>query len=494
MEPAIPVAARLRSAIIANDLLLVKRILRNNPSYLQNPDFEDNGNTSLHLAAIMGHLDIIRLLVESGHESSGAHDAIGGEVPRLDAGMSAGRDAQASTLSSSPPFSNPPPSYEVSLNESLATPLHLAAAHSHPACVQYLCEQFSRTIDRRDDEGMTPLMHAVRNANPCVHVPQSTILVPPRTLPTPQYTYAASNQYHQPQSRKHAGSGASNISIQAIANVANAAAAAASVAAEDTSTIAVLLQCGADANAVDFEGNSPLHGACAWGNLKSFRLLLGAGAKPNAINRHGFIPLDYAVTASAHKYCRSLMQEFELQQTRPQQLPHAAVTPTSPGLTNQQPSSSAPASRPSTSQSRSQQAQSQYPAQPRQSSDRQRDKTNSRGHNQRQLRTAPSAPSMPKASQAQAPPLHPPAPMSAAPALKQTRSTPKLRIQTSTTDLKLSSASATPVLVRSTSRSPPRRFRSVTPSGTRSATDARPSSPDGAALARGAPGPASAVV
>lgn len=64
-RPAISVATRLRSAIITNDLLLVKRILRNNPTYLQNPNFDDNGNTSLHLAAIMGHLEIIVRLASS---------------------------------------------------------------------------------------------------------------------------------------------------------------------------------------------------------------------------------------------------------------------------------------------------------------------------------------------------------------------------------------------------------------------------------------------
>ena len=53
------VPVRLRRAILMNDVLLVKRIVKNNPRYLENPDFADRGNTSLHLAAIKGHADIV---------------------------------------------------------------------------------------------------------------------------------------------------------------------------------------------------------------------------------------------------------------------------------------------------------------------------------------------------------------------------------------------------------------------------------------------------
>ena len=49
---------RLREAIVLNDLALVKRLLKQNPTLLQNPDFEDKSNTSLHLAAELGHAAI----------------------------------------------------------------------------------------------------------------------------------------------------------------------------------------------------------------------------------------------------------------------------------------------------------------------------------------------------------------------------------------------------------------------------------------------------
>ena len=54
----IDVSIRIRRAIHLRDLPLLKRIVKNNPKSVQNPDFADNGNTSLHLAAQLGLLDI----------------------------------------------------------------------------------------------------------------------------------------------------------------------------------------------------------------------------------------------------------------------------------------------------------------------------------------------------------------------------------------------------------------------------------------------------
>lgn len=64
----IDVPRRLRRAILLNDLPLVKRIIRNSPTYLKNPDWEDKSNTSLHLAAKYGFVGIAEFLIEQGHE------------------------------------------------------------------------------------------------------------------------------------------------------------------------------------------------------------------------------------------------------------------------------------------------------------------------------------------------------------------------------------------------------------------------------------------
>lgn len=56
-------SVRLRRALHLNDLVLVKRIINNNPHVLRNPDLADNGNTSLHLAAQLGlHEIAVRLI------------------------------------------------------------------------------------------------------------------------------------------------------------------------------------------------------------------------------------------------------------------------------------------------------------------------------------------------------------------------------------------------------------------------------------------------
>ncbi|PGH00433.1 hypothetical protein AJ79_08206 [Helicocarpus griseus UAMH5409] len=237
----IPVHARLRNAILSNDVLLVKRIIKNNPSFLENPNFEDKSNTSLHLAAILGYLEIIELLVSFGHDSC---------IPRiLDSGYNAAPG--------------------ISLNTDGATPLHLAAIHSHTACVQYLCTQFPQTINRPDSNGATPLMLAAQNSN-ASHSPQTTTLIPPQQRPR-----STSN------------------------------------ASEDTSTIATLLRNDASVTLADNAGNTALHYASAWGNLKAFRLLVSAGAPPLALNHAMCTPADYALSVQAGVYFRSLVSEFE---------------------------------------------------------------------------------------------------------------------------------------------------------------------------------------
>lgn len=51
-------STRLREAIQLDDISLVKRMLSDSPKLLQNPDFHDKSNTSLHLAALYGHTEI----------------------------------------------------------------------------------------------------------------------------------------------------------------------------------------------------------------------------------------------------------------------------------------------------------------------------------------------------------------------------------------------------------------------------------------------------
>jgi ankyrin repeat protein len=99
----------------------VRRILKNNPTALSTPDHL--GNTSLHLAASQGHLDIVQYFVdELLHEVDG-----------------------------------------ISRNNLGDTPLIVAAAAGHEDVVRYLAERFGEEgVDCGNWLGVTPLMAASR--------------------------------------------------------------------------------------------------------------------------------------------------------------------------------------------------------------------------------------------------------------------------------------------------------------------------------------------
>lgn len=61
----------------------------------------------------------------------------------------------------------------------------------------------------------------------------------------------------------------------------------------------------------DNSGNTALHYASGWGNLKAFRLLVSAGIPPLEENDGGWTAADYASTMAAATYCRALVAEFE---------------------------------------------------------------------------------------------------------------------------------------------------------------------------------------
>jgi len=120
---------RLRRAIHANDALLVTRILKSHPSLLHNPDTTVEGlsNSSLHLAASLGHQPIVRVLHSLGHES-------------------------------------PCPA----INENHQTALMLAAGAGHTDVVHFLCENDASCISRRDIRGRDAIMEASRGGHDTV--------------------------------------------------------------------------------------------------------------------------------------------------------------------------------------------------------------------------------------------------------------------------------------------------------------------------------------
>lgn len=69
----------------------------------------------------------------------------------------------------------------------------------------------------------------------------------------------------------------------------------------------------------DNSGNTPLHHASASGSLKALRILLTAGADPNATNAYDWTPLSYSQTVAAEVYFKNLIAEFAQQGQQQQQ-------------------------------------------------------------------------------------------------------------------------------------------------------------------------------
>jgi len=126
----IDASIRLRRAIHLNDVVLVERIVKSKPKFLQNPDFEDKSNTSLHLAAANGLVEIADYLIRAGHEEQ-----------------------------------------EVSQNTEHETPLHLAAKNGHIEVGRLLLQEFPQCINAINKSGLDALALASQN-------PAATALIP----------------------------------------------------------------------------------------------------------------------------------------------------------------------------------------------------------------------------------------------------------------------------------------------------------------------------
>jgi len=80
---------------------------------------------------------------------------------------------------------------------------------------------------------------------------------------------------------------------------------------EEVTCIETLIAHGADVRAQDDQGNTCLHNASAWGNLKAVRALIQAGADPLCKNKAGWTPEYYSITVQAEVYYRNLVAEWE---------------------------------------------------------------------------------------------------------------------------------------------------------------------------------------
>ncbi|KAL8774965.1 MAG: hypothetical protein Q9209_000444 [Squamulea sp. 1 TL-2023] len=241
LSTIVDVPVRLRQAINLNDLVLVKRIVKNNPNRLKNPDLDDHGNTSLHLAAKLGFLEIAvsvdinlpsQFLIDVGHED----DAI-------------------------------------SRNVSWDTPLHLAVETSIPVAV-FLATRFPQCIPWKNKQGADVIMLSARTAPPPTNISTTGHNAPSthQLLPTQQHQAPALPQ----------------LLLSTLLQLSPV----------PTKTLLT---------AADVDGNTALHYASAYGQLKAIRALLAAGANPGARNKYSWTPVAYSSTVQAEVYFKGLV-------------------------------------------------------------------------------------------------------------------------------------------------------------------------------------------
>ncbi|KAL9000900.1 MAG: hypothetical protein Q9169_000655 [Polycauliona sp. 2 TL-2023] len=252
----VDVAIRLRRAINLNDGVLVKRIIKNNPSKLKNPDLNDNGNTSLHLAAQLGFLEIVQSLVDFGHED---------DAP--------------------------------SRNVSWDTPLHLAVETSVPIAA-FLATRFPQCIPWKNKQGAdavrcpySPLAQeqlrysATTDALHSVQVMLSARKAPALPPPAPNIATSPSSP---PSSHPPLPTQTPQLLLSTLLHLSPI-------------PTRVLL------TAADLDGNTALHYASAYGQLKAIRVLLAAGAIPGAKNNYSWTPVAYSSTVQAEVYFKGLV-------------------------------------------------------------------------------------------------------------------------------------------------------------------------------------------
>ena len=175
--------------------------------------------------------------------------------------ISLGHDREADTGVDDYLYSPGVDNLGISINTDGQCPLHVAATYSHASVAEILCTNFPYTVNRSDRDGCTPL-HLASSA----HV-------------MPEMANLASPKTNRP--------------------------------AEDTKLIETLIGHGANVNAKDKQGNTCLHNATAWGNLKVVRTLIQSGADALCQNRAGWTPEYYSITVQAEVYYRNLVAEWE---------------------------------------------------------------------------------------------------------------------------------------------------------------------------------------
>jgi ankyrin repeat protein len=184
-------------------------------------------------------------------------------------------------------------------NEEGQTALGLSAANNHVNVVRLLLVVPGIAVNESDLKGRTPILNAVHSKS----VENMTSLLRAKGLKIdvnregrvdfqPKSPLSLASEYPEPDIAKLLLSSPAIHADQRGHNFQTALHWAANEGIEDT--VKALLECGANPDPEDYEGNTPLFYATRRGNASIVRMLLEAGADPNHSGRYDDQPLNVA--------------------------------------------------------------------------------------------------------------------------------------------------------------------------------------------------------
>lgn len=130
--------------------------MRSNPKLLQNPDFEDKSNTSLHLTASHGFVEIAQHLISAGHDTDEISRNVDQDTPLMLAAQNGHVEVGRLLVREFPACINY--TNKLGLDALAITSQHPESTNLIPVLLSH--PEYAADPDGRDQDGNTPLHHA----------------------------------------------------------------------------------------------------------------------------------------------------------------------------------------------------------------------------------------------------------------------------------------------------------------------------------------------